>query len=59
MVNNTVYHFVGSKLGVAIFFEEERTSEKGCVEKEGWGFSVHFVMVFQENSIYTLHIPFT
>ena len=36
-------------------FENEGTSEKGWVEMEDWGFSVHFVFRFQENSIYTLY----
>ena len=34
-------------------YEKEGTSEKGCVEIEDWGFSLHFVLGFQENSIYT------
>ena len=55
MVNNTVYQFVGPNQEVEIFFEKEGTSEKGCVEIEDWGFSLHFVLEFQENSIYTLH----
>ena len=33
--------------------ENEGTSEKECVEIEDWGFSVHFALGFQENSIYT------
>ena len=54
MVNNTAYHFVGSKPGGWDIFEKEGTSEKGCVEIEDWGFSsLHFVLGFQENSIYT------
>ena len=40
-------------------FENERTSEKEYVEIEDWGFSVHFVLGFQENSIYTLHLCFS
>ena len=40
-------------------FEKEGTSEKGCVELENWGFSVHFVLGFQENSIYNLHLWFS
>ena len=40
-------------------FEKEGTSEKGYVEIEDWGFSVHFVLKFQENSIYTLHLCFS
>ena len=57
MVNNTVYHFVGSNGGWDIF-EKEGTSEKGCVEIEDWGISVHFALLFQENSIYTLCFVF-
>ena len=34
-------------------------SNKGCVEIEDWGFSVHFVLGFQENPIYTSHICFS
>ena len=49
MENNTVYHFDGSSLGVEI---NEGTSEKGCVETEDWGFSVHFVLGFKK-------IPYT
>ena len=40
-------------------FENEGTSEKGCIEIEDWGFSVHFGLGFQENSIYTLHSCFS
>ena len=40
-------------------FENEGTSGKGCVTIEYWGFSVHFKLGFQENSIYTLHVCFT
>ena len=36
----------------------DRTSEKGCVEIENWGF-VHFVLGFEESSIYTLDLCFT
>ena len=32
--------------------------EKGCIEKEDWGFS-HFVLGFQGNSTYTLHLCFS
>ena len=39
-------------------FENEGTSEKGCVEIEDWGFSVHFKKI-QENSIYTLLLCFS
>ena len=40
-------------------FENEGTSEKGCIEIEDWGFSVHFGLGFQENPIYTLHLCFS
>ena len=40
-------------------FEIEGLSEKGYVEIEDWGFSVHFGLGFQENSIYTLHLCFS
>ena len=40
-------------------FENEGTSEKGCVEIEDSGFSVHFGLGFQENSIYTLQFCFS
>ena len=40
-------------VGLGIF-ENEETSKKGCVGIEDWGFSVLFVYVFQENSIYIL-----
>ena len=40
-------------------FENERTSEKGCIEIEDWGFSVPFGLGFQENSIYTWHLCFS
>ena len=36
-------------------FENEGTSEKGCIEIEDWGFSVHFGLGFEENSVYTWH----
>ena len=39
-------------------FEKEGTSKKGCVKIEDWGFSVHFVLGFPENYIYTLHFCF-
>ena len=32
MVKNTVYYFVGSKLGAEIFLKKEGKSEKGYVE---------------------------
>ena len=54
MVDNIVYQFFGSNLAVEIFLKKDETSEKGwCVEIEDWGFSVHFVLGFQENCIYT------
>ena len=37
-------------------FEDEGTSEKGCIEIEDWGFSVHFGLGFQESSNYTWHL---
>ena len=40
-------------------FENEGISEKGCIEIEGWDFSLHFELGFQENSIYTLHLCFS
>ena len=40
-------------------FENEEISEKKCVEIEAWGFSVHFGLGFQENSIYNLHLYFS
>ena len=44
----------GSNLAVDIFLKKDGTTEKGCCFKiEDWGFSVHFVLGFQENSIYT------
>ena len=46
--------FVGSNLGVEIFFEKEGTSEKECVKIEDWGTSVLFALWFQENSMQSL-----
>ena len=40
-------------------FENEEIPEKGCVEIEDWGFSVHLGLGFQENSIYSLHLCFS
>ena len=40
-------------------FENEETSEKGCIEIEDWGISVHFGLGFQENHIYALHLCFS
>ena len=40
-------------------FENEGTLEKDCIEMEDWGFFVHLVLGFQENSIYTLHLCFS
>ena len=53
MVNNTIYHFVGSNVGVGIFLKKG-TSEKGCVEIKDWGTFVHFELGFQENSMQSL-----
>ena len=53
VVNNTVYQFVGFNRGVETFFEKEGTSEKECFEMDDWGFPVHFLLRFQENSIDT------
>ena len=39
-------------------FGNEGTSEKGCVEIEDWGSSVHFGLGFQENFIFILHLCF-
>ena len=39
--------------------KNEGALEKGCVQIEDWGFSVHFGLGFQENSIYTLHLCFS
>ena len=36
--------------------ENKGTLEKGWVEIEDWGFSLHFVLRFHKNSIYTLHL---
>ena len=38
------------------FCKEERTSEKECIEIEDRVSSVHFVLSFQENTIYSLHL---
>ena len=38
------------------YFWKKGTSEKGLVKIEDWVFSVHFVLGFQENSIYSLHL---
>ena len=40
-------------------FENEGISEKGGFEIEDWGFSAHFGLRFQENSISTLHLSFS
>ena len=52
LVNNTVYHFVGSKLGVAIFLKKREHQKKDALKKK------------VEASLYTLYwcfkkIPFT
>ena len=60
VVNNAVYYLVCSNLGVEIFSKErEHQREKGCLEIEHWGFSVQFVLGYQENSSYTLHLRFS
>ena len=38
------------------YFWKRGNSRKGCVESKDWDFSVHFVLGFQEDSIYTLHL---
>ena len=58
MVNNTVFQFVVSNLGVEIFLKRKR-EHIGYVEIEDWDFSEHFVLGFQENSTYTLHLCFS
>ena len=45
-------------MGLEIF-ENGGISEKGCVEIGDWGFSVHFGLGFQENSIYALQLCFS
>ena len=40
-------------------FENEAIAEKGCIEIEDWGFSLHSGLGFQENSIYTFHLCFS
>ena len=40
-------------------FEKKGKTEKGCIEIEDWDFSMHFVLGFQENSIYILHLCLT
>ena len=45
-------------MGLYIFENEERLEKEG-VEIEDWDFSVHFVLDFQENSVYTLHLCFS
>ena len=44
--------FVGSNLRVKIYFWKR--VRKGCVEIEGWGSSVYFVLRFQKNSMQSL-----
>ena len=39
-------------------FENEETSEKGCIEIEDWGFSAHVGLGFEENSIFTWRLWF-
>ena len=59
MVSKTVCHFVGSNLRGWDIFEKEGLAEKVCVEIEDWGTIAHFLLGFQENSIYTLHLRFS
>ena len=40
------------------YFWKRGTSEKGCVKIEDLGFSVDFVLRFQENSFYTFYLSF-
>ena len=40
-------------------FENVGTSEKGCIEIEDWGFSVHVSENVSENSIYTWRLCFS
>ena len=47
------YQFVDSNLGVEILLKK-REYHKKSVEIEWRGFSVHFVLEFQDNSIFTL-----
>ena len=54
MVNNTVYHFVGSNLGVEIFLKKREHQKKGGLRLEDWGTSVHFVLGFKKLS-FTLY----
>ena len=54
MINNSVYHFADSKQWGWDIFEKEGALEKGCVEREEWGTSVHFVLALQENSMQSL-----
>ena len=54
-----MYQFVGSNLGIEIILEKREHQKKGCVEIEDWGFSVHFVLGIQINSIYNLHLCFS
>ena len=54
MVNSTVYYLLVLTWGYRYFWKEG-TSEKGCVEIENWGTSVHFLLGFKKIS-FTLHI---
>ena len=58
MAKTQFTNLLGLTMGLNIF-ENEGTSEKGCVEIGDWGFSVYFVLGFQENSIYALHLFFS
>ena len=39
--------------------ENEGISEKGCIEIENWGFSVHFDFKKTQFTVYTLHLGFS
>ena len=56
-VNNTVYHFVGSNVGVEMLLKKRQHQEKG--EIEDWDVSLQFVLRFQKNSIYILRLRFS
>ena len=56
-VNNTVYHFVGSNVGVEMLLKKRQHQQKG--EIEDWDVSLQFVLRFQKNSIYILRLRFS
>ena len=53
MVSNTL-PFVGSNLGVEIFFLKRGNIRKGYVDIEDLGTSVYFVLRFEENFMQSL-----